>query len=112
MFFSNKNFKQALHHRLIRQKFTDGLNLVKKAWLESYIEKNTDLRKISKNNLEKDFFKLMNNAAFGKAIRHARKYRDIELLTTKRRRNYLVSERIDHTKKLFSENLLAIEMKK
>ena len=92
MFFSNKNFKQALHHRLIRQKFTDGLNLVKKAWLESYIEKNTDLRKISKNNLEKDFFKLMNNAAFGKTIRHARKYRDIELLTTKRRRNYLVSE--------------------
>ena len=38
--------------------------------------------------------------------------RDIKLVTTERRRNYLVSEPNYHTTKFFTENVLAIEMKK
>ena len=41
-----------------------------------------------------------------------RKYKNIKLVTTGRRRNYLVSEPNYHTTKFFAENLLAIEMKK
>ena len=41
-----------------------------------------------------------------------RKHRDIKLVTTERRRNYLVSQPNCHRTKLFKENLLAIEMKK
>ena len=73
---------------------------------------NTDLRKKAKNDFEKDFFKLMNNAVFGKTMENVRKHRDIKLVTTERRRNYLVSEPNYHTTKFFTENLLAIEMKK
>ena len=73
---------------------------------------NTDLRKRAKNDFEKDFFKLMNNAVFGKTIENVRKHRDIKLVTTERRRNYLVSEPNYHTTKFFTEHLLAIEMKK
>ena len=40
------------------------------------------------------------------------KHRDIKLVTTDKRRNQLVSEPNYHTTKWFSENLLAIEMKK
>ena len=54
----------------------------------------------------------MNNAAFGKAMENVRKYRDIKLLTTKRRRNYLMSERNYHTKNFFTKNWLAMQMKK
>ena len=54
----------------------------------------------------------MNNSDFGKTIENVRKHRDIKLVTTDKRRNQLVSEPNYHTTKYFSENLLAIEMKK
>ena len=73
---------------------------------------NTELRKNAKIDFGKDFFKLMSNLIFGKTTENVRKHRDIKLVTTEARRNYLVSEPNYHTTKCFSENLLAIEMKK
>ena len=73
---------------------------------------NIELRKQTKNDFQKDFFKLMNNPVFGKTMENVRKHRDIKLATADRRRNQLVSEPNYHTTKWFSENLLAIEMKK
>ena len=67
--------------------------------------------KKAKNDFEKDFFKLM-NAVFGKTMENVRKHKDIKLVTTEKRRNYLVSEPNYHTSKFFTENLLAIERKK
>ena len=81
-----------------------------KAWLDPYIKMNTE-RIITKNDFEKDFFKLMNNAVFGKTIENVKKHKDIKLVTAKRRKNYLVSEPNYHTTKFFTENLLVIEMK-
>ena len=46
----------------------------------------------------------MNNAVFGKN-------KDIKLVTTERRKNYLTSELNCHTRKPFKENLLATEKK-
>ena len=66
----------------------------------------------STHESEKDFLNLMNNSIFGKTMENLRKHRDIKLITTNRRRNYLVSEPNYHTTKRFSENILAIEMRK
>ena len=52
----------------------------------------------------------MNNSVFGETMENVRKRRDIKLVTTEKRRNYLVSEQNYRTTKLFSENLLAIEI--
>ena len=73
---------------------------------------NTKLRTEAKNKFEKDFFKLMNNSVFGKNMENVRNHRDIKLVTTDERRNKLVSEPNCHSAKHFSENLLAIEMRK
>ena len=54
----------------------------------------------------------MNNAVFGKAMENVRKHRDIKLATTDKRRNQLALETNYHTIQYFSENLMAIEMKK
>ena len=73
---------------------------------------STELRKKAKNDFEKDFFKLMNNAVFGKPMENVRKNREIKLVTTDMRRSKLVSEPNYHAIKLFLENLVAIEMRK
>ena len=51
----------------------------------------------------------MNNAIFEKTMENVRKHRDIKLVTTEVKKNYLVLELNYHTTNLFSENLLAIE---
>ena len=56
--------------------------------------------------------KKSDNAVSGKTMKNTRKHRDIKLVTTERRRNYLVSEPNYHTTKFFTENLLVTEMKK
>ena len=57
---------------------------------------NTKLRTEAKNDFEKDCFKLMNSAVFGKTLE---KYRDIKLVTTDKTRNHLVLEPNYHTTK-------------
>ena len=73
---------------------------------------STKLRKLSKNDFEKDFFKLINNAVFAKTMENIRKHRDIKLVTTDKRTNKLVSEPNYDTINYIPEDLSIIEMNK
>ena len=54
----------------------------------------------------------MNNADFGKTKKNVRKHRNIKLVATESRTNYLVSEPNFDTINFFTESTLAIEMRK
>ena len=54
----------------------------------------------------------MNNAVFEKTMDNVKKHGDTKLVTTERRKIYLVSEPNYHTTKFFTENLSPIEMKR
>ena len=113
--------KYVVHIRSLKQALNQGLKLEKvhrviefnqEAWLKNYIDMNTELRKIAKNDFEKDFFKLMNNAVFGKTMENVRKHRDIKLVTTDKKRSKLVSEPNYHTMNYISGDLSIIEMRR
>ena len=104
--------KQALNHGLKLKKIHRNMEFNQEAWLKPYIDMNTELRKLAKNDFEKDLFKLMNNSVFGKTMENIRKHRDIKLVTTDKKRSKLVSEPNYHTINLISEDLSIIEMKK
>ena len=93
------------------KKIHRAIEFNQEAWLKPYIDMNTELRKLAKNDFQKDLFKLMNNSVFGKTMENIRKHRDIKLVTTDRKRRKLVSEPNYHTINLISKDLLIIEMK-
>ena len=85
----------------ILEKVNNVIEFNQKAWLKPYIDMNTGLRKKAKNDFEKDFFKLMNNSVFGKAMENTMYHRDIKSVTTNERRNKLPSEPNYQTTKHF-----------
>ena len=103
--------KQALDHELKLKKVYRLIEFEQEAWLKEYIDINTELRKKATNHFEKEFFKLMNNAVFGKTMENVRKHRDLKLVKSDKKRNKLVSEPNFHTMKLIDNNLTIIEMK-
>ena len=107
-----RSLKKALDYGLKLEKIHRVIGFNQKSWLKPYIDMNTELRKIAKNDFEKDFFKLMNNVVFGKTMENVRKHRDIKLVTTGKKRSKLVSEPNYHTMNYISEDLSKIEIKR
>ena len=104
--------KQALNHGLILKKVHAVISFTQDAWLKPYIDMNAQLRMKAANDFEKDFYKLCNNSVYGKTMENVRKHRDIQLVTTNKKRSILASEPNYHSTKYISKDLLIMEMKK
>ena len=107
-----KSLKQALNHGFKLKIVHRIIEFSQKAWLKPYIDMNVELRKLAKDDFEKDLFKLMNDVVFEKTMENIRKHRDIKLVTTDKKRNKLVSEPNYRTMNYISEDLSIIEMNK
>ena len=73
---------------------------------------NTRLRAAAKNDMEKDFHKLMNNAVYGKTCENQRKRTDIRLVNDKEKAAKLLDKPHCIDFSLFDENLVGIELRK
>ena len=92
MCYTHTKFKTSIKSWIIFEKVHRVIKFNKNAWVNPYIDANTDVRKIAKNYFEKKILKLIDNAVARKSMENVGKNRDIKLATTERRINYLVSE--------------------
>ena len=107
-----KNLIQCLDMGLKIKHIHKGIKFVESEWMKPYIDKNTNLRAKAKNNFEKDFYKLMNNSVFGKTMENIRNRVDVKLVNTEEKLRKLVAKPNFRSRKIFSENLVSVHMKK
>ena len=77
-FCLHKSSKTSIESWAILEKVHRVIWFNQEAWLKQYFEIITQLRTEAKNDFEKDYFKLMNNFVFGKAMENVRMHRDIK----------------------------------
>ncbi|KYN02533.1 hypothetical protein ALC62_06651 [Cyphomyrmex costatus] len=110
-----RNLQQCIHHDLRVTKIHRVLRFAQSAWLRDYIELNTQFRTRAKNDFEKNLYKLMNNAVFGKTMENVRDRVDVKLVTTWDGRygaEALIAKPNFHSRSVFAENLIAVELRK
>ena len=107
-----KNLIQCLRAGIKLKKIHRGIKFVESEWMKPYIDMNTNLRAMAKNNFEKDFYKLMNNSVFGKTMENLRNRVDVRLVNTKEKLRKLVAKPNFKSRKIFNENLVSVHMSK
>ena len=105
------NLKFYLKQGLELAKIHNVIQFQQKPFLKEYIDFNTEKRKNSKNDFEKEFFKLANNAVFGKTMENVDKRRDIRLRSEEQAENLVKQPNFCH-RTIFDKNLIACHMKK
>ncbi|KAK3093489.1 hypothetical protein FSP39_016361 [Pinctada imbricata] len=110
-----------VHYRNLQLYIKLGLKLTKihrileyrqKPWLRPYIDFNSDKRKQAKSDFEKDFFKLMNNAVFGKTMENLRNRVDIKLIQNEQKLKKYCSKPSFQRVQIFNEDLVGVENSK
>ncbi|KYQ58873.1 hypothetical protein ALC60_02117, partial [Trachymyrmex zeteki] len=110
-----RNLQQCMRHGLHVTKIHRVLQFAQSPWIREYKELNTKFRTLAKNDFEKNLFKLMNNAVFGKTMENVRNHIDVKLLTQWNGRygaETMIAKPNFHSRNVFSENLIAIKMRK
>ncbi|KYN16525.1 hypothetical protein ALC57_11209, partial [Trachymyrmex cornetzi] len=104
-----RNLQQCTHHGLRIAKIHRILQFAQFPSLRDYIELNTKFRTMAKNDFEKNLYKLMNNAVFGKTMENVRDLVDVE---GRYGAEAMIAKPNFHSRSVFSENLVAIELRK
>ncbi len=110
--------KYVMHYQNLQLYLSLGMKLVnihrvlwfdQSPWLKKYIDFNTLQRTLATSEFAKDFFKLMNNAMFGKTMENVRNRRNLELVTTTERHDKLAARPTFRTSTIISKDLCAVE---
>jgi len=117
----NNKRNYMVHYRLLKFYLESGMILKKvhtiidfqqSKWLGPYIDFNTKQRMVAETDFEKDFFKLMNNAFYGKTCENIRKRQEVKLVNDPEEALKLVANPKFHSKNIFDDELCAILFRK
>ena len=117
----NDKERYVVHHKTLKfylklglklKKIHRGIEFDEEDWLKPYIAKNTEERKKVGSKSEKNFFKLMNNAVFGKTMENVRNRVDVRMATSKKQINNLARKTNYQSFNIISENLTSVRMKR
>ena len=101
-----------LKHGLKLKKIHRAIKFEQKEILEPYIEFYTEKRKNARNDFEKDIFKLLNDAVFGKTMEDKRKHLDFETVSDEKRLMKCVYNPSFNHSHIINENLVGVEKQK
>lgn len=110
--------QQCLQNQIVLKKIYRILQFSQSDWLKSYIDLNSKHRTLSKNTFEQNFFKLMNNAVYGKTMENVEKRQDFKIISScesKGRRlgaRALIAKPNFHSSFKISENMTIITMER
>ena len=113
--------KYVIHIRNLKFYLANGLKLIKihrvikfkqQVWLKPYIDFNTEKRQQAPTTSGQDFFKLKNNAAFGKTMENVRNRVTVEVVNNITRRNKIVAKPNFEYMNIINENLAVMKFKK
>src|SRR6185437_7179304 len=106
-----RNLQYYISQGMVLEHIYEAIKFDQSPWMKPYIEMNTALRAKAKNDFEKDFFKLMNNAVFGKTMENVRERIEFDLVVTSdtKRLNKLSNRPKYKRNKIFNENVVGVE---
>jgi hypothetical protein len=107
-----RNLKYYLEKGLILTKVHRCISFNQSEWLKEWIDFNTEKRKQATSDFEKDLFKLMNNAVYGKTMEDVRGHIDFELVDTQKRMEKLLNAPNLKHRHIINENLVGVEKTK
>ncbi|POG70451.1 hypothetical protein GLOIN_2v1775922 [Rhizophagus irregularis DAOM 181602=DAOM 197198] len=110
-----RNLQYYISQSLVIKKVYEAIKFEQAPWMKPYIEFNTAKHAKTKNDFEKDFYELMNNSVFGKTMENLRKRVRVSVVqpqTHPKKYKKLTSDPAFKGHKIFSENLVAIYLRK
>ena len=97
---------------MVLKKIHSGVKFKQSKWLEPYISSNADRRQKATSVFERDFYKLLNNAVYGKTMEDVRKRMDYKIVTTKENYEKLVVNPLFVSHDIYEEDCVGVELYK
>ena len=105
-----RNLQFYLEHGAVLKKVHRVLTFQQSSWIEPFITRNAELRSTAVDEFERDLFKLLSNAFFGKSLESVRRRIKVVLLNTARAHQWQTSKLAFKRFSIFEEDLVAVEL--
>ncbi|XP_050064242.1 uncharacterized protein LOC126553102 [Aphis gossypii] len=114
-------FNYVVHYRNLKQAIVNGLKVKKvhrilrfsqSRWMAPYINLCTNMRVKSRNEFERQFWKLLVNSVYGKCMENVRKRMSMFLVSNEKKAHRLMSKTTFKDRTIYTKNLMAIHMNK